>query len=107
MLWVAMIVTGVMTYAFRVSVVVAVERFPMPPLLQRALGFVPAAVLSALIVPELVLRGGMLDIAPTNPRLVAGLVAALVAWRTRNVLLTLMVGMVVVLVWPMLVAWWG
>jgi branched-subunit amino acid transport protein len=38
---------------------------------------------------------GALLLAPTNLRLVAGLIAALVAWRTRRTLLSIGVGMVV------------
>ena len=50
-------------------------------------------MLSAIILPELVLKGGELALGWRNARLLAGLVAALVAWRTRNVLLTIAVGM--------------
>jgi branched-subunit amino acid transport protein len=50
-------------------------------------------VLSAIIFPELLMPGGTLDISWGNLRLFAGLAAALVAWRTRNVLLTIAVGM--------------
>jgi branched-subunit amino acid transport protein len=50
-------------------------------------------VLTAIIVPELVLRGGTLNLAPSNLRLVAGLLAIFVAWRSRNALLTIGIGM--------------
>lgn len=107
MIWLVILITGLVTYAFRLSFIVALERMQMPALLQRALGYVPAAVLSAIVVPELVLHGDNLDPSPTNPRLVAGIVAALVAWRTRNVLLTIVVGMVVLLLMQMLLAGLG
>jgi len=54
---------------------------------------VPAAVLSAIIAPELLMPGGTFNLSLGNERLLAGLVAVLVAWRTRNVLLTVGVGM--------------
>jgi branched-subunit amino acid transport protein len=63
------------------------------PLMRRALRFVPPAVLSALIFPELLLPGGTLDLSPGNPRLLAGALAALIAWRTKNMLLAIAVGM--------------
>jgi len=66
----------------------------LPPWLLRALRYVPAAVLSAIIAPELALPGGALDLTVGNERLVAGLLAILIAWRTRNVLLTVAIGMV-------------
>lgn len=65
----------------------------MPPLLQRALGYVPPAVLTAIIFPELLLKGGELEIGPDNLRLLAGLVAILVAWSTRRIMPTIVAGM--------------
>ena len=65
----------------------------MPEGLRRALRFVPASVLAALVFPALTHPNGTLDLSFGNFRLFAGLVGALVAWRTRNVLLTLSAGM--------------
>jgi branched-subunit amino acid transport protein len=72
-------------------------------LVQRALRFVPAAVLSAIIFPELLVWDGTLFLSPANPRLIAGILAALIAWRTKNVLFTIGVGMVVLLALQQLV----
>jgi branched-subunit amino acid transport protein len=85
---------GLITYAIRVSLFLLPEGVALPPWLMRALRYVPAAVLSAIILPELMLPGGALDLSLGNERLLAGLAAVVVAWRTRNVLLTVAVGMV-------------
>ena len=69
-------------------------RFDVPPLVSRGLRFVPPAVLSAIILPELIEPAGKLNLSLGNVRLLAGLLAVLVAWRTRNVLLTVGAGMV-------------
>jgi branched-subunit amino acid transport protein len=84
---------GVVTYAIRLSLIVLLGRVAVPPLVQRALRFVPPAVLSAIIFPELLRPAGMLTLSLGNPRLLAGILAALVAWRTRSVLLAIAVGM--------------
>ena len=55
----------------------------------------PAAVLSALVIPQLLTRNNALNVSLSNPQLIAGIVAGLVAWRTRNVLLTILSGMAV------------
>ncbi len=89
---------GAVTYAVRLALIVLLGRVEVPPLVQRALRFVPPAVLSAIIVPELFLPGGVPDFSPANPRLLAGALAALVAWRTKNALLAIGLGMV---------AFWG
>jgi branched-subunit amino acid transport protein len=69
----------------------------MPNILRRALRFVPPAVLSVIIFQELLIRDGRLAISLDNSRLLAGIVAILVAWRTRSPLLTIAVGMATLL----------
>ena len=94
-LWITILGMGAVTFAVRLLPILLLERIDMPPLLLRALRYVPPAVLSAIIFPELLIRDGALAISPDNVRLLAGLLAAIVAWRTRNVLLTIAVGMIV------------
>lgn len=93
-LWLAMVVAGLLTFGQRLSFIVLWERMHMPRGLRRALRFVPVTVLVALIVPDVFMREGELYVSLENARLLAGIVAAVVAWRTRNVLATIVVGMV-------------
>jgi branched-subunit amino acid transport protein len=93
-LWITIIAMGVVTYGLRLSLIALLGRFEVPPLISRGLRFVPPAVLSAIILPELVEPGGKLNVSLGNVRLLAGLLAMLVAWRSRNVLLTVGAGMV-------------
>jgi branched-subunit amino acid transport protein len=97
-LWLTILAAGVATYATRLSFIFLLERIEVPALFQRSLRFVPVAVLSAIILPELVERNGTLDPSPLNPQLLAGLLAVLVAWRTKNVLLTISAGMAALLI---------
>lgn len=90
--WIAILLAGAGTYAMRASFLAFANRFvDLPPLAERVLRQIPPAVLAALVVPALVRPTGQLDL--WQPRLLAGVVAALVSWRTRNVGLTLVVGM--------------
>jgi len=87
------VVIGVATFALRVSFIALFGRLAeIPPGLERALRFVPAAVLAALVLPSFVTlgpdAGGL-----AMDRLIAGAVAAGVAWRTENVLATMASGM--------------
>ena len=66
----------------------------LPPLLRRGLTYVAPAVLAAIILPELTRPGGTLDLSSGNHRLIAGTLATLVAWRSKNIWLTILVGMV-------------
>ena len=92
--WIAILGMGVITYTIRLVPIWLLERATVGEQWRRALRFVPAAVLSAIILPELVQPGGVMDISLGNARLLAGLLAILVAWRTKNILITLAVGMV-------------
>jgi branched-subunit amino acid transport protein len=93
-LWLIIIGMGVITYAIRLSMIVMSGQIQFGDHLQRALRFVPPAVLSAIILPEMVQPGGTLDISLGNERLLAGLIAIVVAWFTKNMIWTVAVGMI-------------
>lgn len=90
-LWAIIVLVGALNYASRLSFIAIFARRSIPPLLARALRFVPAAMLTALIVPMVVMPSGTLE--PLSPRVVAALVAAAVAFHARNTLATLAAGM--------------
>ena len=92
-LWATILAAGLGTYLLRLSFIQLWQWLHMPAWLHRALRYVAAAVLAALVMPALLRSGGTIDVSPDNLRLVAGCVAALVAWYSRSVLLTLAVGM--------------
>ena len=96
-IWLVLIAGGLITFGMRLSFIYLLGRVAVPAGVQRALRFVPAAVLSALVAPELLMPDGSFDIGLGNHRWLAGLVAILVAWRTRNTLLTILAGMLALL----------
>lgn len=92
-IWLLFLSIGLGTFALRFSFIYLFGRVEMPAWLRRALRFVPASVLAALVFPAFTHPAGVFDLSWGNVRLLAGLGAALVAWRTRNVLWTLVTGM--------------
>ncbi|MBA2441253.1 MAG: AzlD domain-containing protein [Rubrobacter sp.] len=96
-IWLTVIVIGALTFALRFSFLALFGRGELPGLLERLLVPLPAAVLAALVVPALFYTGGSLDLSLSNERLVAGGLAAVVAWRTHSVLLTIGTGMGILL----------
>ena len=92
--WILFIAMAAGTFALRFSFIYLFGKVEMPDWLRDALKFVPASVLAALVFPALVYSDGALDISLNNIRLLAGIGGALVAWRTKNVLWTIIVGMV-------------
>ncbi|MEI7847566.1 MAG: AzlD domain-containing protein [Chloroflexota bacterium] len=92
-LWLLFLMIGLATFLMRFSFIFLIGKISLPEWLRRALRFVPASVLAALVFPALTHPTGVLDLTLGNFRLLAGLAGAVVAWRTRNVLLTLLAGM--------------
>lgn len=92
-IWIAMLAMGVLTVGLRSCFLILPERVRLPALLRRALRYVPAAVLTAIYAPELLVQSGTIDASPGNVRLLAGLVAIGVAWRLRRPLFTIVAGM--------------
>jgi branched-subunit amino acid transport protein len=94
-LWLSIAGMGLITFAIRVSLIVLVGRTDIPPAVRRSLRFVPPAVLMALAAPTLVRPEGTINLSFTNAYLVAGLLAALIAWKTRHTLLTIGTGLTI------------
>lgn len=91
-IWAVLAAIGVGTFLIRLSFLVVLARVDaIPPLVTRILRLIPAAVLAAIAMPALTHANGAFDLA--TDRFVAGAVAAVVAWRTRNVVATIAVGM--------------
>lgn len=97
-IWLVFLLGGMLTFGMRYSFIYLLGRFELPETLRRALRFVPPAVLSAIVFPELFVRSGQFDVSWTNFRLLAGVVAVLVAWKTKNTLLTILAGMAALLI---------
>ena len=91
-IWLVMLLGGLITFTIRFSFIYLFGKFHVPGTVRRALHYVPPAVLSAIVFPELFLQDGTLDLSLSNVRLLAGLVAIVVAWYSKNTLLTIVVG---------------
>lgn len=97
-IWLVMFLGGLVTFGMRFSLIYLFGRFEIPETMRRALHYVPPAVLSAIIFPELLLHNGVLSLEITNIRLLAGLIAIATAWISKNTLLTILVGMAAMLI---------
>ena len=85
---------GVLTFLTRLSFIYLYEKWQSPEVVTRALRFVPVAALTAIFVPELALQNGELVLSLGNIRLMAGIIAIMVAWRTKSALWTIGVGLI-------------
>ena len=88
---IAIVLAGIGTYACRALFIVALANQRFPPLAMRALEYVAPAVMGALIVSMLSSPEG--EVLIGTAELVGLVSAALVAWKTRNHIYTLIVAM--------------
>lgn len=84
----------VVTFSTRYVLFAFANKIALPEGLQRALNYVPIAVLSAIIAPAVLMPKGSVDISITNAYLIAAIVAVIVSWYKKNMLLTVVCGLV-------------
>ena len=91
-LWAVILIVGALNYLSRLSFIALFARRQVPPLLGRAFRYVPAAMLTALVVPMVFAAPGEAWV-PALPKIAAALVAGVVAFATHSQLKTLGSGM--------------
>ena len=87
---------ALVTYTPRLLPVIFLSSKRFPRFLETWLSHVPAAVLAALVAPTLFLDQGQVNLAPSNIFLWAAIPTALIAWKTKNLFLSVVLGMVIV-----------
>ena len=97
-LWLVILAAGVITFVFRLSFIQLAGSRNFAPWFKRSVG---PAVLAGIVAPGLAAPAGSIDLTLANPRLIAGLLALAIAWRTRDVTVTVAGGMAILwlLVW--------
>ena len=93
--WALIAGMALIAFAERALFVLPGSRLRLPPSVERVLRYAPAAALMAIIVPSLASLDGQVSISLANPRFTAGLAAFAVAAATRNIVLTIAAGMLV------------
>ncbi|MBE9059529.1 AzlD domain-containing protein [cf. Phormidesmis sp. LEGE 11477] len=90
-----LIISGmaIATFVIRYSMFGASHRIVLSPTLLKALRYVPPVVLTAIVIPEVLISEGSLAIGYGNARLVGAITAILISLITKNLLLTIVLGM--------------
>ncbi|AWY00860.1 branched-chain amino acid transport [Marinomonas primoryensis] len=92
-----LIISGmfVVTFGVRFVLFARAHKVVMPDFLERALKFVPVAVLTAIITPMILMPDQHINVSLFNPWLLGGIAAFVVGiWRQQQ-LLTILVGVIV------------
>ena len=91
--WSVIIALTLITILMRSSFLMLGDYFPLPERVQHGLRYAPVCALIALVTPELFLTQGALDVSLANPKLIAGIAAAVVTLTTRSMIAAMAIGM--------------
>lgn len=89
----------VVTYIPRLMPILFLSSRELPDILIRWLKMVPPAVLSALLLPSILLKGGQLDFSLDNQFFWVAIPTILVAVKTRSLYIPVITGMCLIALW--------
>ena len=90
-LWLIFVLIGLATTLPRASFIILGSRVALPPAIQRALRYAPAAALAAIVAPDVLIVSG--DFQPFNPKLAATIAVFATVALSRNPWLPFIIGM--------------
>ncbi|MDP9395433.1 MAG: AzlD domain-containing protein [Actinomycetota bacterium] len=102
-LWVVIVTVAAASLLTRASFLLPRLSAELPPAVIEALRMIPPAAFAALVVPALLRPSGAVELL--TPESLAGVVAALVAWRTRSIAATIVAGLLAVVAIEQLLEW--
>ena len=93
MTWFSIILSGIVTYFSRMAMIALIDRDMLSSKVKEVLNYVPAAVFPAIIFPGVFFDdfGSFVEI--TNPKIYGALVALIVGFYSRNVIATILSGL--------------
>ncbi len=95
---------ALVTFLIRYPLLAMSSRIKLPSQLIEALKYLPPAILTAIVVPAVLISAAdEIALSYTNARLVGAIAAILVSWQTKNLLATIICGMLTFFVWQGLI----
>ncbi len=89
---------AIVTFGIRYIMFPVSGRFQFPELFEKGLGYVPPVVLTAIIVPSVLMPAGeTINLKLSNPYLIGAITACAIGGLFKNLLLTIVVSMSVFL----------
>ena len=92
-IWLFIIISGLITFSMRFIFLTPVMPARLSPVMVTAMRLVPIAVLWTIVVAEIFITEAQIADMATNMRLYAAGGAAMIAWRTKSVIGTIIGGM--------------
>ena len=95
MIWMLILLSGLITYLLRFSMISLIKKDMLSEKTKIVLSYVPSAVFPALIFPAIFLNNSGLLVSYDDPKIIAALVAILVGFFSKNILATILSGLIV------------
>jgi branched-subunit amino acid transport protein len=92
-IWLTILLLSIATALTRTVFIMLGHRVVIPVRIQEALRYAPACALAAIIVPDLLMNNGQLQISFMNDKLLSGIAAVIFYWFKRDMLLMISFGM--------------
>ena len=94
MSWLSVIIAGILTYITRMTMVTLVDGRILSAKLKQVLGYVPAAVFPAIIFPAVFLNETGILVNINDPKIIAATIAIIVGYFAKNVIATILAGLI-------------
>ena len=93
MTWLSITIAGIITYFTRMTMIVLVRRDLLGEKIKAVLAYVPSAVFPAIIFPAIFINDYGTYIEINDPKIFGALVAIIVGYFSRNVIATILSGL--------------
>ena len=94
MTWLSIIIAGILTYFTRMTMIALVSRDMLGERFKAVLAYVPSAVFPAIIFPAIFINDYGNFIEMNDPKIFAAIVAIVVGYFSRNVIATILSGLI-------------
>tara|TARA_B100000989_G_C19527882_1_gene467913 strand:- start:1954 stop:2265 length:312 start_codon:yes stop_codon:yes gene_type:complete len=91
--WISIIIAGLVTYFTRMSMVTLIKKEMIGKDLRKILSYVPSVVFPSIIFPAILLNDFGNLVSFSDPKIFGAITALLIGFYTRNVILTIMIGL--------------
>ena len=94
MTWLSIIIAGILTYLTRMTMIALVSRDMLGDRIKAVLSYFPSAVFPAIIFPAIFINDYGNFIEMNDPKIFAAIVAIIVGYFSRNVIATILSGLI-------------
>jgi len=100
--WSSIILLGIGTFCIRASFIYMSSRLNISIRMREILSFIPCAIFPALITPMVFFHQGQSHLLMHKERVFALIFASFVSYKTKNILVTILTGLVLLFFFTML-----